>query len=76
MDDEDRDLVNRLFALATAILETAQSAAAAGQSQRQELSDFGAKVEALWQAALGLAAIAETISLVISQSGRPRSDSD
>jgi len=50
MDDDYRDLANRLFATGTAMLEDAIEMAIAGQSQRlgpSELADFGRRLGAV-----------------------------
>ena len=50
MEDDDRDLANRLFATATAMLEEAIEVAIAGQSPRldsSEISDHGRRLQAL-----------------------------
>ncbi len=49
MDDDYRELANRLFATATAMLEDATEAAIAGQSQRlnpPQLADHGRRLQA------------------------------
>ncbi len=40
MDDEHRELVRRLFAAATALIETAHDAAVAGQSSAIAAGDY------------------------------------
>ncbi len=49
MDEENRDLANRLFATATAMLEDAVELAVAGQSPRlnpSQLADHGHRLQA------------------------------
>ena len=64
MNDNDRDLVNRLFATGTAMLEDAIEIAIAGQSQRlgpSDLADLGRRLRAV---AHDVAVIAEAAAIV------------
>ncbi len=64
MDDDYRELANRLFATATAMLEDATEVAIAGQSQRlnpSQLADHGRLLQA---AARDIAIIAEAAMIV------------
>ena len=64
MDDDYRDLANRLFATGTAMLEDAIEMAIAGQSQRlgsTQLSDYSRRLRA---AAHDVAVIAEAAVIV------------
>ena len=64
MDDDCRELANRLFATATAMLEDVIEAAAAGQSQRlnpPQLADHGRQLQAT---ARDIAIIAEAAVIV------------
>ena len=64
MDDNDRDLANRLFATATAMLEDAMEVAVAGQLPRlspSQLSDVGRRLQA---AAHDIVVIAEAAAIV------------
>jgi hypothetical protein len=64
MDDDHRELVNRLFAMATARLEDASEIAVAGQSpglSRTQLADRARRLQA---AARDVAALAEAATVV------------
>ena len=64
MDDDHRELANRLFATATAMLEDATEAAVAGQSPRlslQRLVEQGRRLEA---AARDIAIIAQAAVVI------------
>ncbi len=64
MDDDYRELANRLFATATAMLEDAIDAAVAGQSQRlnpSQLANHGRRLQAT---ARDIAVIAEAAVIV------------
>ena len=76
MDDDNRELVTRLFTLATVILETAHAAAAGGQSPCRDPSDYAARADTLRQAARNLVAIADTITVVTGGPGQPGTDID
>lgn len=65
MEEETRDLLNRLFAIATDILERTHEVAASGQS-----ADIAAKTAALYarqlmQAGRDISSIAETVRLLV-----------
>ncbi len=67
MDDDDRELANRLFATATAMLEDAIGVAVKGQSPRLDstkLVDHGRRLQA---AVREIASIAEAATIVVSQ---------
>ncbi len=74
MDDDDRELANRLFATATAMLEDAIGVAVKGQSPRldsTQLVDHGRRLQA---AVREIASIAEAATIVVSQdNNRPPS---
>ncbi len=73
-DEDHRELANRLFATATAMLEDAIGVAVAGQSPRldpTQLADHGRRLQA---AAREIAAIAEAATIIVSQgNNRPPS---
>jgi hypothetical protein len=72
MDEENRDLANRLFATATAMLEDAVELAAAGQSPRlspPQLVDHGARLQT---AAQDIAIIGEAAMIVANLSDNQR----
>ena len=67
MDEDHRELANRLFALATAMLEDATELAVAGQSARlnpEQIVDTGSRLQA---AALEIAIVAEAATIVANQ---------
>ena len=64
MDDDHRELVRRLFAAATALIETAHEAAVAGQSEALTAGDFAATARRLQGAARDIAALAEAAKVV------------
>ncbi len=75
MDDDHRDLVRRLFAAATALIETAHDAAVAGQSGaiagQSEVLTAGAYAEAarrLEAAARSLITLAEAAAVIVGPS--------
>ena len=78
MDADHRELANRLFATATAMLEDAVVLATAGQSHQNdasELIDLGQRLQA---AARDVAAIAEAAAIVAkrgAETGRNRPES-
>ena len=74
MDEDDRELANRLFATATAMLEDAATAAAEGQSSRlgaAQLADLGRRLAA---AARDVAVISEAAMIVAGVDGTTPSD--
>jgi hypothetical protein len=71
-DDDRRELANRLFAIATAMLEDATEIAAAGQSARlgaRRLAAHGRRLEA---AAREVAVLAEAATIVANLSADRR----
>ncbi len=64
MNDDDRELVRRLFAAATALIETAHDAAVAGQSSEIATGDYAAVARRLQAAAQDIAALAEAARVV------------
>lgn len=64
MDTEYRDLTNRLFAAATAMLEDAALVAVAGQSGRRSPAALARDAETLQQAGRDIAVIAEAALIV------------
>ena len=64
MDDDHRELVRRLFAAATALIETAHEAAAAGQSGEIAAGDYAAAARTLQATARDAAALAEAAMIV------------
>ncbi len=71
MDYDHREIVRRLFAAATALIETAHEAAVTGQSEALVAGDYAAAARRLQGAARSLAALAEAAAVI----ARP-SDSD
>ena len=65
MDDDDRELARRLFATATALIETAHEAAVAGQAGEIAAGDYAAAARRLQTVARDIAALAEA-ALVIA----------
>jgi len=61
---DDRELVNQLFAVATAMLEDAAGIAAAGQDTQQSPSQLAVHGRQLQAAARDIAVIAEAITIV------------
>jgi len=66
MDDDDRELANRLFAAMTAMLEDAAEAADAGRSVRATPANLAAKARQIQAAAQDVAALAAA-ALVVAQ---------
>ncbi len=64
MDDNDRELLRRLFATATALIETAHDAAVAGQSGEIAARDYAAVVRRLLAAARDIVALAEAARVI------------
>ena len=64
MDNDYRELAHRLFAAATAMLEDAIGAAAAGQSRRLNPSQLAAAGRRLQAAARDIAVITEAAMIV------------
>lgn len=71
MDTEYRDLTNRLFAAATAMLEDATVIAVAGQSARRSPAALARDAETLQQAGRDVAVLAEA-ALILARPGRNR----
>ena len=76
MDDEHRELVRRLFAAATALIETAHDAAVAGQSRAIAAGDYAEAAHRLQGAARDIATLAEAAAVIAGPidgdpSGRP-----
>ena len=65
MDDDHRELVRRLFATATALIESAHEAAVAGQAIDIAAGDYTAVARRLQASAQDIAALAEA-ALVIA----------
>ena len=74
MDDEDRELAQRLFAAATAMLEDAIETAVAGQSPRLHTSRLAAHGRRLQAAAHDIAIIAEAATIVSDRAVNHASD--
>ena len=76
MDDDHRELVRRLFASATELIETAHDAAVAGQSGEIAAGDHAEAARRLHAAARDIAVIAEAATIVanlgINQHGNQR----
>lgn len=68
MDDDHRELVRRLFAAATALIETAHEAAAAGQSGKIVAENYAAAARRLQATARDIAALAEA-AMIVANSG-------
>ena len=66
MDDDDRELANRLFAAMTAMLEDAAEAAAAGQPARAAPAELAAQARRIRATGHEVAALAEA-ALVIAK---------
>lgn len=64
MDEDTRELVNRLFVTATAMLEDASLIAAAGQSVTPSPSALADHARRLQSAARTIAAIAEAAAII------------
>ena len=77
MDDDHRELVRRLFAAATALIETAHDAAIAGQSGAIAAGDYAEAAHRLQGATRSLAALAEAATVIAGPSdGDPSSRPD
>ena len=77
MDDDHRELVRRLFAAATALIETAHDAAIAGQSGAIAAGDYAEAAHRLQGAARDIAALAEAAAVIAGLSdGNPSSRPD
>ena len=69
MDDDRKELVRRLSTLATEVLEDAHEAAIEGQSPELRAWDYASCARRLQSAARRLAAVAETMIVVVSPEG-------
>ncbi len=68
MDDDDKELVRRLMAKATAMLEDAVETAVAGQSDRLSVPGYARAARRLQAAAQDIAIIAEAATIVANLS--------
>jgi hypothetical protein len=68
MDDDHRELVRRLFAAATALIETAHDAAIAGQSGAIAAGDYAEAARRLQGTARDIAALAEAATVIAGPS--------
>ncbi len=68
MDDDDKELVRRLMAKATAILEDTIETAVAGQSDRLSAPGYARAAHRLQAAAQVIAIIAEAATIVANSS--------
>ncbi len=64
MDDEHRELVRRLFAAATELIETAHDATVAGQSSEIVAEDYAETARRLHATARDVAVLAEAAMIV------------
>ncbi len=64
MDDNDRELVRRLFTSATELIETAHNAAVAGQSGEIVAGEYAEIARQLQAAARDIVALAEAAMIV------------
>jgi hypothetical protein len=64
MDEDHRELVRRLFAAATVLIETAHEAAIAGQSEVLTAGDYAKTTHRLRGAARSLAALVEAAAAI------------
>ncbi len=64
MDDDDRELVRRLFVAATEMVETAHEAAIAGQSDKITARGYAAAARRLQATARDVAVLAEAAMIV------------
>ncbi len=77
MDEDDRELLRRLFVAATALSETAQEAAIAGQSSALAARDYADTAQRLLAAARGLTTLAEAAAVIAEPAGEgARTDPD
>ncbi len=68
MDDDDKELVRRLVAQATSMLEDAHETAVAGQSSRLSAPGYAGAARRLQAAAQDIAIIAEAATIVAKSS--------
>ena len=71
MDRDQRELVQRLFAAATIILEDAHQIAIAGQSHKRAPKGYAACEDRLRNSALDLRAITDSVLAVLRQNQEP-----
>ena len=64
MEDDDRELLRRLFVAATELIETAHEVAIAGQSSTLAAPDYAATARRLQAVARGLATLAEAAIVI------------
>lgn len=64
MDDDHRELVRRLFAAATELIETAHDTAVAGQSDEITAEDYAVAARRLQAKARDVAVLAEAAAIV------------
>ncbi len=69
MDDDRKELVRRLSTMATEILEDAHEAAIEGQSAELRSQDYARCARRFQSAARQIAAVAETMIIVVSPEG-------
>ena len=68
MDENRRELVRRMFAAATALIETAHEAAIAGQSEALTARAYAGAARRLQAAARDIAALAEAAAVIAGPS--------
>lgn len=75
MDEDERDLVQRLFATATALIETAHEEAASGQSADRSAEGYLNAAKRMRSAAEETAALADAIMIIAKRSINREQDS-
>ncbi len=68
MDENRRELVRRMFAAVTALIETAHEAAIVGQSEAQAARAYAEAARQLEAAARDIAALAEAATVIAGPS--------
>ncbi len=68
MDEDKKELLRRLFVVATELVESAHDAAAKGQSGRLTANDYADAARALQAAARDIAALAEAAATIAEHS--------
>lgn len=68
MDENDRELLRHLFAVATEIAESAHDAAANGQAAHLATRDYANLADQLRTAARNIAALSEAASIIATRS--------
>ncbi len=68
MDEDRRELVRRMFAAVTALIETAHEAAIAGQSEALTARAYAEAAYRLQGAARDIAALAEAAAVIVGPS--------